>query len=736
MRRLPLLVPLALLLAASAAPAPGLAAPAPGPAERAQSGGSGLFVTIAARFCREYTDITANRARNNIQESLEDLGKDTPYQAGQAIDPAVEDANQPNCTPLPDWRFTLGKGYKTKAVTGPWGALSIVTEPYAGTPTTKAETALLNAHAQPTGRQIKGAVTIELTQAQAERASRPSSLWIQGGTTTDPILNQVFPGQYGFGALRCAVDNLNGDNVEWIGFPEGAEHVFCYAYYVKPPPTSGTIIVRKRVEAPAGTAKQRFRFEGNISYTSDNSFSLTAGPGQDAQETFYRAEVGGANGAKEPWNFTEVPTPGWQLVEVGCRTETGRSSFVFSIQTGRTEVTLAAGDTVTCTYTNRLRPPPAGLELFKTTFNNTGRFGFNVTGPESASVTATTTERGVPTAGVPARLELPAGAYEVRESLIPISASGTWRLTRVVCNGQNQDATNPVRLTLVAGQGTVCVYENTFVPNGVIRLRKITRGAVGTTGFVITKVDNQARQLQQTATTKEEGVPVLATGDPSTRLPLGRYVIQETAPSEPTSGEWTLDALICDGVPVPTAQGKAFIELTTENPTADCTFTNLFTRGQTSGGGGGGGGGDTGGGGGDTGGSGNVVNPETDLTVTKSVRPRVIDRGRAATYTIVVRNTSRVTAEEVTVAEQPRGRVGRISLTTTKGTCAATNPAVCRLGTLRPGASVTITAKVRPSRVVRYTNVVAVNTSTAETDTRDNRARATLLVRPRPAFTG
>ncbi|MCU0313921.1 MAG: DUF11 domain-containing protein, partial [Solirubrobacteraceae bacterium] len=676
MRRFPVLVLPALLLAlALAAPSSGLAATSPAPAERAQSAGSGLFVTIAARFCREYTDITANRARNNIQESLEDLGKDTPYQAGQAISPAIEDANQPNCTPLPDWQFKLGKGIKTKAVTGPWGALSIVTEPYAGTPTTKAETPLLNADAQPTGREIKGAVTIELTRAQADRASRPNSLWIQGGTPTDPILNQVFPGQYGFGALRCAVDNLNGDNVEWIGFPEGAEHVFCYAYYVKPPPTSGTIIVRKRVEAPAGTAKQQFRFEGNISYTADNSFSLNAGPGQDAQETFYRAEVGGATGAKEPWNFTEQPTPGWQLVEVSCRTETGRSAIVASVQTGRTDVTLAAGDTVTCTYTNRLRPPPAGLELFKTTFGNTGRFGFNVSGPQPASVTATTTERGVPTAGVPARLELPAGAYEVRESLIPISPSGTWRLTRVTCNGQDQANTNPVRLTLVSGQGTVCVYENTFVPNGSIKLRKTTRGGVGTTGFVITKVDNQGRQLQQSATTTQEGVPVLATGDPSTRLPLGRYVIQETTPSEPASGEWTLDSLLCDDLPVPTEQGRARIELTTENPSVDCTFTNLFTRGGTSGGGENNGGGGGGGGGGDTGGSGNVVNPETDLTVTKSVQPKVIDQGEVATYTITVRNTSRVTAEEVTVAEQPRGRVDKISLTTTKGTCVATNPA-------------------------------------------------------------
>ncbi|HZC14368.1 MAG TPA: hypothetical protein VE270_10160, partial [Thermoleophilaceae bacterium] len=70
------------------------------------------FVTIVARECPEYTDITANRARNDIQESLRDLGDDTSYVAGQAIDPAIEARDQPNppCVPITGWRFTLGTG--------------------------------------------------------------------------------------------------------------------------------------------------------------------------------------------------------------------------------------------------------------------------------------------------------------------------------------------------------------------------------------------------------------------------------------------------------------------------------------------------------------------------------------------------------------------------------------------------------------------------------------------------
>src|ERR1700761_3878292 len=66
------------------------------------------LVTFVARDCPSYSDIAANRARNNIQEDLVDLGPDSLYQPGQAINPNIESQQQPNCSPLPGWQFTLG----------------------------------------------------------------------------------------------------------------------------------------------------------------------------------------------------------------------------------------------------------------------------------------------------------------------------------------------------------------------------------------------------------------------------------------------------------------------------------------------------------------------------------------------------------------------------------------------------------------------------------------------------
>ena len=87
------------------------------------------------------------------------------------------------------------------------------------------------------------------------------------------------------------MDNLNGDNVEWISYPQGTEHVFCYAYYVRPPPTSGTIVIRKetRTDEPA---TQTFNFDGNLSFNQGGLFGLRVENGRPASETFFRAETG------------------------------------------------------------------------------------------------------------------------------------------------------------------------------------------------------------------------------------------------------------------------------------------------------------------------------------------------------------------------------------------------------------------------------------------------------------
>jgi hypothetical protein len=110
----------------------------------ARAAGSGYYVTFVARACPEYTDTFANKARNDIQESLKDLGSDSPYNTvATLVNPVTESlAPQNVCSSLPDWRFTLGTGYRSRAMTGPWGSLSKVTDPYSHSIITQGSTAL------------------------------------------------------------------------------------------------------------------------------------------------------------------------------------------------------------------------------------------------------------------------------------------------------------------------------------------------------------------------------------------------------------------------------------------------------------------------------------------------------------------------------------------------------------------------------------------------------------------
>jgi hypothetical protein len=102
-----------------------------------------------------------------------------------------EQQMQPACRPLTGFRFTLGTGIAGKPVTGPWGSLSVVSGPYRTDITTLASVPDRNGDGSITdGSTVAGAVTIELSAAQKAQALS-SSLVLQGGTPTDPVLDRA-----------------------------------------------------------------------------------------------------------------------------------------------------------------------------------------------------------------------------------------------------------------------------------------------------------------------------------------------------------------------------------------------------------------------------------------------------------------------------------------------------------------------------------------------------------------
>lgn len=679
---------------------------AQGPAEGPDGSRSDVFVTIAARECSTYGEITANRARNNIQESLRDLGADTLYNAGEEITPAREDEGQPNCRPITGWSFTLGTGIRSKAVAGPWGALSIVTEPFGAPPiVTEASVPLRDDNGRPVpGETVAGAATIELTEEQALRTAKASSLWIQGGTPTDPILfeNPAFTDQYGFGALRCAIDNLNGDNVEWIQLPVGARHVFCYAYYVRPPPTSGTIVVRKEV-VDAPNAEEGFVFGGNLSYDPSGTFRLDVRGGRSAQQTFYRAA------GSEPWVIDEQTPTGWALTDLRC--SSGESGVEIDRGAGRASITLAASDTVTCTYVNTLRPPGGELAIRKVTQNGVGRFRYTIRpagGGERIRRRARTRVEGIPVdAGSPA--ELGPGLYRIREDL-PSDRSGTWRVVGVDCNGEDKPARKVVSVRVTSGEGVVCTFVNRFRPRGALEIEKVTRGGVGTTGFEISPVRDPETQLTQSAVTERAGEPARARGDDTSALPLGTYVIGETGTEPEIDARWVLEEVTCNGRAIPFQEGRVRVRLTRADPEVRCRFVNQL-RGREI-----------------------PIEPpgenpvpggeRPDVVVTKRASRTPLVVGSALSYTIDVTNrSSAIAAEDVVVDEQPGAGLRLLSISTTRGACQRT-PLVCYIAALGPGQGATITVRARVERVGLILNTAVLGTGSPDSGLGDNRAVA------------
>lgn len=536
-------------------------------------------VTIAARECPTYSDIMANRARNNIMESLEDLGNDSNYSGGAQVNPTNETAGssgQGACTPLVGWNFKLGTGIGGKDTSATYGSLSKVSNPYSTSVVTESSVPLLDAQGQSTGQSLAGATTIELTADQIQKA-QSRGLWLQGGVPGSPLNGQT---DKAFGALRCAIDNYNGDNVEWIGYPSGATHVFCYAFYVNTTPASSTIIIRKAVTGPSPSS-EAFGFGGNISFNPDGVFSL-----EDQQSATFVRQAGAT------WTVVEdPPVGGFTLSDITC---TG-SGYTVDIPNRTVDIVPTAGSTVDCTFTNQGPVPTGKLDIRKISEGSVGTFGFAVTGQGGPYLqTAVTTAQGVnvlATGDDTSALPVP-NSYTVTESLPSATAAGSWTPEGVECFNTNGDpisttTTAPTNFTINLTEDSVCFVTNTFTPAGriIIRSKQVAPGGFRHVSADSSYVVEDAIGVTRTQTATNAGYGSFVTADPdsgpdaTTDLAFIGYSINGIAPVDPPDGKWSIKSLSCDaGSPV-VDLANSYVDLTLEEsePTVTCDFVWQLT---------------------------------------------------------------------------------------------------------------------------------------------------------------
>ena len=149
-----------------------------------------------------------------------------------------------------------------------------------------------------------------------------------------------------------------------------------------------------------------------------------------------------------------------------------------------------------------------------------------------------------------------------------------------------------------------------------------------------------------------------------------------------------------------------------------------------------------------------IVGRSPRLSLAKRVAPRVVRVGERAEYTLVVRNTGSVAADDVVLVDRPAdGRVALLTATASHGACSVRGRGdpgrrvVCRLGRVAPGEAVTVLVAARARRSGVSVNRALVVSVPADGNRRDEVARAWLRIRgprvessgaggPKPSFTG
>jgi uncharacterized repeat protein (TIGR01451 family) len=123
-----------------------------------------------------------------------------------------------------------------------------------------------------------------------------------------------------------------------------------------------------------------------------------------------------------------------------------------------------------------------------------------------------------------------------------------------------------------------------------------------------------------------------------------------------------------------------------------------------------------------------------DVAVTKSGSPDPASVGGTLTYTIVVTNSGNLTATGVTLMDTLPSSASFQAVSASQGTCGhSAGTITCTLGSMAPGASITVTIEVRPTAAGTIINSVTVRPNEFEAVVANNAATASGTVVAAPS---
>jgi hypothetical protein len=288
---------------------------------------------------------------------------------------------------------------------------------------------------------------------------------------------------------------------------------------------------------PSGSSQQ---FGFAVSGTDDY--------GNVTDDTFSRADGGSKSYSLLPGSITatETPVAGWDLTSVACTDDATHATVGTAVTNGKA-VTLAAGQNVTCDFTNRQRGSIVVTKHVNSTRGDKGSFTFGFTG----GLGSFSLQDGQSTN--PNYTNLVPGDYTFTESSIPAG----FAFSSVTCTGGSYDTVaNGATVHLGAGQNVSCTVNNDDVRSTLV-IQKVTHPSADPTLFPFT--------------TTVPGGGSFSLGDGGSQsfvVVPGSYNATESVPAG-----WQQTDVSCVGGSASPISGGVSVTVPASS-TVTCTFTN------------------------------------------------------------------------------------------------------------------------------------------------------------------
>jgi hypothetical protein len=277
---------------------------------------------------------------------------------------------------------------------------------------------------------------------------------------------------------------------------------------------------------------------GTFQFTGTQNFSLTT-TGGTAQTVLSGLAAG-------TYTVSETLPREWDLLNLACVDPSGGTTTSGTTAT----IALAAGENVTCTWTDAAR---GQIQVSKTAVGGDGTFPF--TGPQNFQITTS----GGP-GGPYTLVNLAAGTYTITE-VVPTG----WDLTGIVCtdpSGGTTTSGSTATIALAAGETVACTF--TDRRRASIVVEKATVGGDGTFPFT----GSQAFSITTTSGSGQDGTTFASV------VPGNTYNIAESVPAG-----WSLQGASCRLAGTTTPIGSPITNGVSVTPAAGqnviCTFTDV-----------------------------------------------------------------------------------------------------------------------------------------------------------------